>query len=545
MKWLENLSTKGKLYLGFSLMIVLLAAVVVTAQRSITSILESQKKLYSVEFANALGLQLLRNDQNGVRADVLTMMILNKRSDQEVWHQDMMTRAVEIGSVLTALSERAKDDPQTLRRLEELRSVRDAYVQTRDNETIPLIYDGKIEQARNLILGIEADRYGKMRSIATELGDQAGEKARQAVADSEQRASESMRSFAIFGLVAAGVALVAAGFLNRVIAIPLKEISGTAGRIASGHLTVLVPPTHRADEAGVLQQTFRTMVENLRKVNQEIQEGAAVLASSASEILAATTQVASGAAETAAAISETTTTVEEVRQTAQLSSQKAKSVVENSQKSAQVSQAGRKAVDESVSGMSRIQQQWVSVGESIMRLSEQSQAIGEIIASVNDLAEQSNLLAVNAAIEAAKAGEQGKGFSVVAQEVRSLAEQSKQATAQVRSILNDVQKAVNQAVLATEQGNKAVEAGVKQSQQAGESIRLLSDSIAEATQAATQIAASAQQQLAGTDQVALAMENIKVASTQNVAGAKQAESAAQNLHELGLKLKQLVDQYKV
>ena len=180
-----------------------------------------------------------------------------------------------------------------------------------------------------------------------------------------------------------------------------------------------------------------------------------------------------------------------------------------------------------------------------MRLSEQSQAICEIIATVNDLAEQSNLLAVNAAIEAAKAGEQGKGFAVVAQEVKSLAEQSKEATAQVRAILNDIQKATNAAVLATEQGNKAVEAGVRQSRDANEAINLMGRNIEDSAQAALQIAASSQQQLTGMDQVALAMENIKQASEQNVAGMKQVEVTTQSLHELGQKLKGLVAQYQV
>src|SRR3970282_14023 len=170
-------------------------------------------------------------------------------------------------------------------------------------------------------------------------------------------------------------------------------------------------------------------------------------------------------------------------------------------------------------------------------LSEQSQTIGQIMASVEDLAAQSNLLAVNASIEAAKAGEHGKGFAVVAQEVKSLAEQSKQATAQVRAILNDIQKATSAAVMATEQGSKAVASGVKQSADAGESTGLLRDTMAEAAQAATQIAASSQQQLVGMDQVALAMENIKQATTQNVTSTKQTEVAAQNLHELGQKLK--------
>jgi methyl-accepting chemotaxis protein len=302
----------------------------------------------------------------------------------------------------------------------------------------------------------------------------------------------------------------------------------------------------KANDAALAEIDERKRAEErLNKLMQEVQEAVSVLSSSAAEILATTTQIAAGAAETASAVSETTATVEEVKQTAGVSSQKAKYVSESAQKVTQVSQSGRKSVESTIHGMQRVQEQMESIAESIVRLSEQSQAIGEIIATVNDLAEQSNLLAVNAAIEAARAGEQGKGFAVVAQEIKSLAEQSRQATAHVRTILGDIQKATSTAVLATEQGSKAVEAGVKQSAEAGESIRLLADSVTEAAQAATQIAASSQQQMVGMDQVALAMENIKQASIQNVSGTRQAEVAAQSLHEMGQKLKQLAEQYKV
>lgn len=275
-------------------------------------------------------------------------------------------------------------------------------------------------------------------------------------------------------------------------------------------------------------------------ITRELRESIVQLSASSAEILATTTQVASGAAETAAAVSETTATVEEVKQTAQLANQKARYVSDSAQKASDVSQAGRKSVEEAIHGMRRIQEQMGSIAESIVQLSEQSHAIGEIIATVNDLAEQSNLLAVNAAIEATRAGEQGKSFGVVAQEIRSLAEQSRQATGQVRTILGDIQKATNVAVLATEQGNKAVEAGVKQSTETDEAISMLSASINEAAQAATQIAASSQQQMVGMDQVVLAMNNIKQASEQNVSGTKQAERAAQSLYEMGGRLSALV-----
>jgi PAS domain S-box-containing protein len=326
-------------------------------------------------------------------------------------------------------------------------------------------------------------------------------------------------------------------------------------RHTSGRTTdVLYNASVYQSEAGKLAGVFaaarditerKRAEENLKRVMAEILESVNILAPAASEILTTTTEVATVATETAAAVNETTTTVDEVKHTAEGASEKSKKVSTAAQEAVTVAQSGRKAVEESVAGMNRIREQMASIAESIMRLSEQSQAIGEIIATVNDLADQSNLLAVNAAIEAAKAGEQGKGFSVVAQEVRSLAEQSKEATKQVRTILNDIQKATNVAVLATEQGGKAVEAGVRQSREAGDAIRQMGENIEESAQAVLQIAASSQQQLAGMDQVAQAMENIKLASEQNVTGMRQVELTVQNLHELGQKLKGLVDQYKI
>jgi methyl-accepting chemotaxis protein len=545
MKWFADLATRSKLFLGFGLILAFFVTALVIAYNSIATMKASEKRLYEIDMANAVDLMLVRTQVNGRRVALLDTLLAEGKAEQESWLQDTKDRSKLIDEVMQRLLKRNQSDAEFRRRLEELNGLQNLYKDTQDNQIIPLINEGKPEEAKQLILGLQLERYKKMRDIAQELGDQAMADALQAESQAQLSAQKSIRTLMVITGIVFLASLMLVFFLNRIIAVPLKEVSAVAERVALGDLTVSLPSGARRDEVGTLVQTFRTMVSNLRKVTGEITEGINVLASSTSEILAGTTQVASGAAETATAISETVTTVEEVKQTAQVSSQKGKYMSETAQKAAQVSQTGKKSVEQSIEVMNRIREQMESVAESIVSLSEQSQAIGEIVATVNDLAEQSNLLAVNAAIEAARAGEQGKGFAVVAQEVKSLAEQSKQATGQVRTILGDIQKAIGAAVLATEQGSKAVETGVKQSSEAGEAIRMLSDSITESAQAAVQIAASSQQQLVGMDQVAQAMENIKLATTQNAASTRQAESAAQNLHELGLKLKQLVAAYKV
>jgi PAS domain S-box-containing protein len=322
-------------------------------------------------------------------------------------------------------------------------------------------------------------------------------------------------------------------------------------RHTSGHtVDVLYNASVYRSETGQVQGVFaaarditerKKMERELTRVLEEVQEAVNVLSSSASEILLSTTEAASGISETATAVSETTTTVEEVRQAAQVTSQKAGQVSENAQMAVKTAQNGKNAVKELIEGMNHIRERVESIAESIVRLSEQGQSISEIITTVNDIADQSNLLAVNAAIEAAKAGEQGKGFAVVAQEIKSLAEQSKQATARVRAILGDIQKGTTAAVMATEQGSKAAEAGTRQSVTAEETIGILADYISEASQAATQISVSSQQQMAGMEQVASAMENIKQTSAQNAVSARQVETAAHNLHDLSQKLKQLLE----
>jgi methyl-accepting chemotaxis protein len=265
------------------------------------------------------------------------------------------------------------------------------------------------------------------------------------------------------------------------------------------------------------------------------------LSSSTAEMLAVVSQVAAGAVQTATAISEAATTVDEVRQTSLLSSQKATAVADTAQQAEGVAGEGVQVVTDAIDNLKAIGAQMGEAAECVVRLSEQTEAVSEIISTSNDIAEQSNLLSVNASIEAAKATDAGKGFAVVADEIKNLAQQSKQAVMQVRTILLDIQKATSAAVMAAERSCKMVEDHTANAVHSHKTIQTLGDGVVAASQAAAQIVASSQQQLVGMDQISEAMASIDQASAQNAAGARQMEAEVRHLNDLSLSLRAMID----
>jgi methyl-accepting chemotaxis protein len=463
---------------------------------------------------------------------------LNEREEQIRQH------SVENERLIKQLRRVVSDDPQASELLDQLLDVRNATAHTRATQ-LQLIRNGQLEEALQLSKGVQRERFETIHELGLQLATLTEQRIAETLAYSRQSLETLRERIRNLSLLLVGGSAVLAWLLSRHIAQPLARLTGLAEQIGRGEIPREVSSSLRQDEVGRLAQAFVVMSQYLRELVQEMNEGISVLASSSEEILAATSQVASSTQETATAISEIATTVAEVKQTAVLAGTKSQGVSASAERTRQIAQGGRQAVEEALSGMQQIREQMQAVAESIMRLGEQSQAIGEIVASVGDLAEQSNLLGVNASIEAVKAGETGKGFSVVAQEVKALAEQSKQATTQVRGILGEIQKAMTKAVLLAEQGSKTVEIGYQRAQASGEAIRSLSSNIDESSEMALQIAATSQQQMVGMDQVASAMESIRLASQDNVGGTQQVDLAARNLHQLGLKLKGLAGQFKL
>lgn len=313
------------------------------------------------------------------------------------------------------------------------------------------------------------------------------------------------------------------------------------GQVAQGNLSdrlKLVQDQNGDDPLMTLGQQLNATTSSLEKLIQQTRETASNLSATSSQILAATSQQATGATEQAAAISQTSSTVEEVKVISEQFINRALEMTTTAQHSVDISRSGEQVVAETVASMDHIKAQVNSIAENILALSERTQQIGDIITTVNELASQSNILALNAAVEAARAGEHGKGFAVVAVEVRNLAEQSRQATAQVRTILLDIQKAINTTVMVTEEGTKVVEHGVTQAEQSGKVIRQLAEVIDQSSLLATQIVAGGRQQTTGIEQIAIAMQNIKQATMQGLTSTRQTEKAVRDLNELAKRLQQ-------
>jgi methyl-accepting chemotaxis protein len=423
---------------------------------------------------------------------------------------------------------------------------------------------GRIEQWRTRMRPILADRI-KVKSTREEvqadldaldnlIPDQIDRINAGALLTLEVMREEGNRfRWLLFGKTATLLIIIAlAHWIGGNVIRRVLRLGEVANRAAAGDLTVKTNLDGQDEIAG-LGAAFDTMMGNLRttiesekrrrerieKLLAKVREATSRLSAAAAEILASTAQQASGALEQASAITQTVSTVEEVAQTSAQATQRARGVGETVHRTLEIGQAGRKDVERAIIALSQLKDRVEATASDILRLAEQAQAIGAIIATVTDIAEQTNILALNAAIEASRAGEQGKGFGVVASEVKALAEQSKKATVQVREILGEIQRATQTAVLSTEDVTKGVAGAIKAADQSGQTIGALNDTLTDASQAAAQIVASAGQQATGMSQISQAMKNLDQVARQNLVATRQVEQTAQNLNALGTQLSDL------
>ena len=325
---------------------------------------------------------------------------------------------------------------------------------------------------------------------------------------------------------------------------PLRDLQKFVAAVSDGDLTGKTT-SEAGDELGKLAHGLNEMVTRLREMAAQTRAATENLKATAVQILASAREQSAVIGEQVAAYQETNATMQEVSQSCSHISEKAKQGTIAAEAVSIANISGLDAVQKTNQTVEAIHEQAEAVAQNIVSLSEKTQMVGDILATVNDIAEQSHLLALNAAIEAAAAGEHGRTFSVVAGEIKNLADQSKTATVQVKTILGDIQKEINTSVMLTEEAVKRVDVGKHQADVAASAIRNMAANIDQSVQAFQQIVAGTNQQQIGFENVMQALKDMTRASEQAATSTRQTEKAAASLTDIGKQLRDATERYRI
>ncbi|CAA7615202.1 methyl-accepting chemotaxis protein [Magnetospirillum sp. UT-4] len=426
---------------------------------------------------------------------------------------------------------------------------RNSDVRARLAEQAVLLRQLEGEAGRYLAMAAADPRRGEklkelvgLQALLTQNADQA---LKAYIRETEDQINQVLLYQILVGLAGALASVVISWGISRQIVDPLAACAEAATEIAKGNLRLDPQRITSGDELGMLQGAFNQMLASLREIAHQSRSVCENLSLAAAQILASTQEQAAGTKQQAAAVQEITTTVEQINLSSKQVAERSRQVAGTAEAVATSGTAGLQAVRDATAGMEAIREQTETVAENVITLSERTQAVGEIIATVNDIAEQSNLVALNAAIEAADARESGRRFSVVANEIKNLADQAKEATSQVRGILEQTQKGINTSVMLTEEALKRVEVGRERTNLSEQVIRQMANNIQESVHAFQQIVGATNQQQIGLEQVTQALHEIRQASQQTATTTGQLEKASVELTRLSEQLAKTLEMYRL
>jgi methyl-accepting chemotaxis protein len=351
----------------------------------------------------------------------------------------------------------------------------------------------------------------------------------------------------VVGATLLGVLLIAVAtfLLARGITLPISQLNAAVRHIVQqGDLTQTLE-VHSKDEVGELAESFSQMVDNLRASARSLHRGTRVLTDTVAELTRTAARQEQSLTRQAAALQQTQVTAQEIQQTALLASERAAKVLQVATRADELGRSGEQALQASLSGFQQLSAQVTEMVERIGQLNQRTQQIGGITQTVKDLADRSNILALNAAIESVRSGEHGKGFGIVAKEIRSLANQSIQSTTQVRGILNDITQAILLTVQHSKQGLQQVESAMAQARSSGQDIQDLSSIVQDNMGAVRQISSAVNQQSAGISQIFNAVTDLSHMMDETMMGLQSAQRVTQALREVAEQMEEVARSYRV
>ncbi|AXP06920.1 methyl-accepting chemotaxis protein [Pseudomonas bijieensis] len=345
-------------------------------------------------------------------------------------------------------------------------------------------------------------------------------------------------------LLALLVGIIAAVIITRQITRPLRETLAVVERIASGDLSHTVIVTRR-DELGVLQQGIARMGVTLRDLISGIRDGVTQIASAAEELSAVTEQTSAGVNnqkvetdQVATAMHEMTATVQEVARNAEEASQAAAAADGEAR-------AGDQVVSEAIAQIERLASEVIRSTDAMTVLQQESDKIGSVMDVIKAVAEQTNLLALNAAIEAARAGEAGRGFAVVADEVRGLAQRTQKSTEEIEGLVAGLQNGTQQVAAVMNNSRSLTDSSVALTRKAGASLENITRTVSNIQSMNQQIAAAAEQQSAVAEEISRSIINVRDVSEQTAAASEETAASSVELARLGNQLQMMVSHFRV
>jgi len=322
----------------------------------------------------------------------------------------------------------------------------------------------------------------------------------------------------------------------------ITDLLNLINQVARGDLALRGKVTN--DALGNVTDSINFMLDNFTTVLDRVRKAAVEVSTNANRILVATDEMNTGTGQQDQEITNTSSAVEELTVSMKQVSNNAEASAEAARRALDAAEQGNRAVRDTLDGMQRIRSSVQATARKIKSLGDRSLEISEIINVINDITEQTNLLALNAAIEAARAGEAGRGFAVVADEVRKLAEHSRTATKDIAALIKAIQAETNEAVVVMEEGTKEVEVGAGLADQAGKALEAISSVVRQSAELVQEISLASKQQVRGTEGVANAMQIISGITRQTSQSAKQAAGTVGNLVKLSEQLVDALSQFR-
>ena len=541
-----NLKVRTKCLFLVAIAVVTLVVIAGTSLSRLKLIADNEEKL-STAVSHVALLNELKNDLLAIRLDLVYMMLLEDPAKLKEKAEDMGQRQKSIES---GLEKFAKEDIDQKEK-ELFESYRQGYAayMVQGQKLKQLSHDslGNPQARKEMIefaTGSVAPLYKKPSDAITELVSY-NEKAAKETHESDLALYRSSRVLLVVLTVLAAVFMTLLGALiASSISRPLRMVFDTLAEVAAGDLTARSGIRTR-DEMGMLASEVNEMAEKLNGILNKVAQNSLEVAAAANQLHSTSEQIATGAEEVAAQTGTVATASEEMAATSTEIAQSCHHAADGGEQATDRAKAGTAVVEQTVLVMNRIAQQVKSSAATVAGLGERSDQIGAIIGTIEDIADQTNLLALNAAIEAARAGEQGRGFAVVADEVRALAERTTRATREIGEMIKSIQSETREAVGAMEEGVREVESGTREAAKSGDSLKEILKQISEVTSQVNQIAIAAEEQTATTAEITNNIMQITEVVHDTSKGANTCATAASHLAELAGDLQGLVRQFKL